>query len=382
MRLALFTDTYPPQVNGVAKTLGRLVWHLRARGDSVALVTPRVPGAQPPDVDLHLDPPSLAVPFYPELRLALPLVPAAAKRLRAFAPHVVHVATEFTLGWSGVNWAESNGVPLVSSFHTDFPAYLAGYGFGGLERRAWDYLRAFHDHSVRTFCPSHATLELLRSNRFHDRLSIWSRGVDAELFTPARRSAAVRQQLAPGADQILLYVGRLAPEKRIHVALDAFERLRTRTRRRVALVLVGDGPSADELRKRELQDVHFAGFLHGEALADAYAAGDVFLFPSDTETFGNVVLEAMSSGLPVVAADRGGVTDTVRSGVSGQQVPAGDVAAFAAAAQRLLEDDAERASLAAGARGEALRRSWGNILDGLRDAYAEAVADQAAIRAA
>jgi glycosyltransferase involved in cell wall biosynthesis len=128
--------------------------------------------------------------------------------------------------------------------------------------------------------------------------------------------------------------------------------------------------------------VHFAGFLHGEALADAYAAGDVFLFPSDTETFGNVVLEAMSSGLPVVAADRGGVTDTVRSGVSGQQVPAGDVAAFAAAAQRLLEDDAERASLAAGARGEALRRSWGNILDGLRDAYAEAVADQAVIRAA
>jgi glycosyltransferase involved in cell wall biosynthesis len=374
MRIALFADTFLPQVNGVARTLGRLVAFLRARGDAVALVAPRIPGLADERADLLVAPPSIPVPLYPELRLALPISPAAGRRLRAFAPDVVHVATEFTIGWSGVHWAGANGVPLVSSFHTDFPAYLAGYGFAGLERRAWGYLRAFHGHALRTFCPSQATLTQLAEHGFHDRLAIWSRGVDAELFSPVHRSDAVRARLAPGARHVLLYVGRLAPEKRIHVLMDAFEQIRARAPRPVALVLVGGGPEEHELRRRAAPDVYFTGYLEGTDLAAAYAAADVFVFPSDTETFGNVVLEAMASGVPVVAADRGGVTETVRPGTTGELARAGDAGAFAEATLALLHDSERRARMAQEARAAALVRSWTRVLDDLRGAYVEAAA--------
>lgn len=370
MRIALFSDTYLPQVNGVSRTLARLVAHLRSRGDEVALVSPRIDGNEAA-VHVHIELPSFPLPKYPELRLGLPMSRSLAKALTEFAPDVVHVATEFTAGWLGVNWAEANAVPLVSSFHTDYPAYLAGYGFAGLERAAWNYLRSFHEHAARTFCPSHATLAQLRAQGFHDRLAVWSRGVDATLFSPQRRCARVRAELAPGAERILLYVGRVAPEKRIDVAIDAYARIRARSDVPTALVVVGDGPATAALRGAPA--VRFTGYLHGDALADAYAAADVFLFPSDTETFGNVVLEAMASGLPVVCADRGGVTDSVRPGCNGLLAAAGDAGAFADATLRILEDDALRSVMAGAARSDAEARSWSAILDGLRAEYAASI---------
>jgi phosphatidylinositol alpha 1,6-mannosyltransferase len=372
MRIALFAETFAPQVNGVARTLARLLAHLRARGHEVALVTPRIAPHEAADAALHVRLPALPAPFYPELRLGRTLDRASGRRLAAFAPDLVHVTGEAFVGWSGRRWAGEQGVPLVTSFHTDIPTYLADYGFRGLERQAWAFLRRLHEHARLTFAPSGATLAQLRANGFHPRLRLWSRGVDASLFSPDRRAAQARERIAPGARSIVLYVGRLAAEKRIGVLLEAWERVRPMLPGRGTLVIVGEGPEGPALRARAGADVRFTGVLAGEALAEAYAAADLFVSPSDTETFGNTVLEALASGVPAVVADRGGVTEIVRHGENGLHAAAGDSRAFASAMLTLLGDEVLRARMAAASREAARGRSWESVLDGLIADYREA----------
>jgi glycosyltransferase involved in cell wall biosynthesis len=373
VRIALFTDTYPDDVNGVARTLARLVDHALERGHEVALVTTRVSEAPARGVSMHRQMPGIPVPMYPELQLARGIDRRGRARLHAFRPDVVHVATESTVGFSGRRWALRHGVPLVTSFHTNFPAYLHDYRMGALEPLLWRYLRWFHDRSLATFCPSRDTLETLRARGFHPRLRVWSRGVDTELFSPERRSEAVRNDIAPGADRILVYVGRLAAEKRVDFLMEAFGRIRERYGPGVALVFVGDGPAGERLRRSAPEGVHFTGYRTGVPLAEAFAAGDLFAFASDTETFGNVVLEALSSGVPAVVVDKGGVRETVHAGRTGVRVPVGNVDAFADACVTLLQDDAARAALSGGARAEAVSRSWDEILDGLLREYGAAI---------
>jgi glycosyltransferase involved in cell wall biosynthesis len=372
MRLALFTDTYPEDVNGVARTLGMLVAHAAARGHRIALVTPRVSEEGAEHAVAHRQLFGVPIPIYPDLQLARGVDGPGKRMLEEFDPELVHVATESTVGLSGRNWAVRNGVPLVTSFHTYFPLYLHDYRMGFLEPAVWRYLRWFHDRSLLTFCPSHDTLEALRAQEFHPRLRIWGRGVDTELFGPHRRRAEVRQAIAPGADRILVYVGRLAAEKRVEVVLDAFPRIREATGPGTALVFVGDGPAGARLRARAGEGVYFTGFLHGESLAEAYAAGDLFVFASDTETFGNVVLEAVASGVPAVVADQGGVRESAIPGRTGVRARPNDPEAFADACIELLRDDAAREALARGAREYALSRSWEAILDGLLQEWAAA----------
>lgn len=372
MRIAIFADTYPPTINGVARTLGRLVEHVAARGHDVFLAGPRVGAAVETRATYHHRAPGVPLPVYPELQILRFLDRAGKRALEAFAPDLVHVATEAPLGWSGRQWALRAGVPLVTSFHTNMPEYLAGYGFGRLEGALWRGFRAFHRPARLTFCPSSATLTELRTRGFHDRLRIWPRGVDADRFSPVRRSEALREQLAPGAEHVMVYVGRLAPEKRLDVLLDAWPLVRAALGERVALVLVGDGPLAPTLRATAPAGVSFTGYRTGVELAEAYAIGDVFVFPSDTETFGNVVAEALASGLPVVAPARGGVTDLVQPDVTGVLVPPRDAAAFATACIDLLRDPLRRLRLAHGARRLALGLDWAVILDGLLGHYEEA----------
>lgn len=375
MRVALFTDTFPQDVNGVARTLGMLVEHGAMRGHDFALVTPRVSPEPAAGAAAHRQLFGIPIPIYPDLQLARGLDREGKRMLRDFRPEVVHIATESTVGYSGRVWAARAGVPLVTSFHTNFPAYLHDYRMGPLEPLVWRYLRWFHRKSRVTFCPSQDTLETLQGQGFHPRLRIWSRGVDTELFRPDRRSPEVRGRLAPGADRILVYVGRLAAEKRVEVVLDAFLQVRERLGPGTALVFVGDGPAAGSLRARAPEGVHFTGFLRGVPLAEAYAASDLFVFASETETFGNVCLEALTSGVPAVVADKGGVKETVIPGRTGMRVTPGDPAAFAEACVHLLENEPERLRLAEGARQEALSRNWPSILDVVLDAYAAAGAN-------
>ncbi len=373
MKIALFTDTYLPTVNGVARTLGRLVGHALARGHEVAIVSTNVSRDPAPGTVFHHQLPGIPLPMYPELQVAR-LLDRKGKRLLAdFRPELVHVATESTVGWSGRGWARRNGVPLVSSFHTDFPAYLAGYGFGGLEKPIWRGLRAFHSAAKITFCPSAATRDQLRSRGFTHDVRIWSRGVDTDQFSPVWRREAVRRQMAPEAERILLYAGRLAPEKRLDVLMNAFPAVREALGPGVHLVLVGDGPWMEQLQAKQMEGVHFLGYRTGQALSDAYASADLFVFPSDTETFGNVVTEALASGLPVVAPEKGGVVDSVIPGRTGELVPPRDPAAFAEAVIRILSDEAYRLALAREARAFAEARTWPSILDRLLEDYREAV---------
>ncbi len=373
MRIALFTDTFAPTVNGVARTLGRLVRHVMDRGHEVGLVTTRVSPDPFPGVAFHHQLPGIPMPMYPELQVARFLDRRGRELLAEFSPDLVHIATESTVGWSGRGWARKTGTPLVSSFHTDFPAYLAGYGFGGLEGFVWRGLRAFHVTSQITFCPSSATRKLLRAHGFEHDIRIWSRGVDTTQFSPEYRRREVRETMAPGAEFILLYVGRLAPEKRLDVLMEAFDLVREVMGNRVALALVGDGPWMNRLKAQARAGVHFLGYRTGVPLAEAYAAGDVFAFPSDTETFGNVVTEALASGVPAVAPRKGGVVDSVIPDRTGFLVPPRDPRAFADALIRILYDDNLRRRLAAGARAFAEERSWSTILDGLLDDYMEAL---------
>ena len=409
LRIALFTDTWTPQVNGVSRTLERLVDHLRRSGHEVVVVSPRprakgkgggvahasenprggVPleatsrpslRASPPATlratcppTAHLSVPGVPLFLYPELLVTWTPGRSVRRKLEAFDPQVVHCATESVLGWWGRRWALRSGRPLVTSFHTNFPDYAAGYGLGFVRPLAWSLLRRFHAPAARTLCPSEATRADLRGRGFHDRVEVWSRGVDAEAFAPAYRSSQLREELAPGAETLLLYVGRLAPEKRLGLLLEAFVRLRERETGGVALVLVGDGPMRKELEARGEPDVHFAGYRTGAALAAAYASADVFAFPSDTETFGNVVVEAMASGLPVVGVDRGGVGDIIRDGETGFLVPPGDAVAFAAALAALVRDPGMSRQMGSCARRDAESRSWSRILDGVIQQYREAL---------
>ncbi len=376
MRVAIFTDTYPPQVNGVARTLARLVEHLVGAGHQVALVTTRGVGAAP----AATEPPftvrrsGVPVPVYPELLLPRWPTRSDRDRLEAFDPQVVHCATESVLGWWGRRWALQTGRPLVTSFHTNFPTYARGYGLGFAEGTAWRLLRRFHAPARCTLAPSRDTIDDLRGRGFHPRLVRWSRGVDRDRFSPSFRSAGTRRELAPGAEVILLYVGRLAPEKRLPLLLEAFARVRARATVEVGLALVGGGPMEASLRRNPPAGVHLGGYRTGADLSRAYASADLFAFPSDTETFGNVVLEAMASGLPVVGVDRGGVRDQVVPGETGFLTPPGEVEPFAHALVGLVEEPLLRARLGTRGREEAEGRSWPQILDGVVDVYREAAA--------
>lgn len=372
MRIALFTDTCSPTVNGVARALGLLVDHANAAGHEVALVSPDL-GSPHPGVAFQVTLPGVTLPFYRELKAARPWMAAAdAELLDAFNPDVVHVATEALVGSVGRRWARSRGVPLITSFCTNFPAYLSGYHMGVAEDACWSWLRRFHAAADLTVCPSRATKCDLAARGFHDRLKIWGRGVDADLFHPDRRDPALRESMAPGADIVFLYVGRIAPEKKVELLVEAFPSIRERSRRRVALVFVGGGPALESLRERAPEGVHFAGYQRGLDLAAHYASADAFLFPSDTETFGQVVTEALASGLPVVAPARGGVTDTVIPGDTGFLFAPGQANELADHAVRLADDDALRTGIAGRARRAARDRSWSAVFDTLFRDYAEA----------
>ncbi|MCX7791155.1 MAG: glycosyltransferase family 1 protein [Chloroflexaceae bacterium] len=363
MRIALITETFLPNVNGVVTTLCRLLEHLRSRGHEALLLAPE--GAPPEYAGAEIVPMrGMPLPAYPELRITPPQ-PGITARLRRFRPDLVHLAGTMALGVAGRHAARRLGAPLVGAYHTDFPAYSAHYGLGFLRDLAYSYLRWVHNSCVLTLCPSSATMADLRARGFR-RLRLWGRGVDTERFHPGRRSAAWRAAVGARPDErVLLYVGRLAPEKRLELLVEALPHL-ANTR----LVLVGDGPARPTLERRlSGAPAHFTGYLRGDDLATAYASADVFVFPSDTETFGQVIQEAMASGLPVVAARAGGAIDLVRPGETGALFTPGNVTDLCGRVREVLEAPDRVRAMGAAGRAAAERRSWGRVMDELLGHY-------------
>lgn len=366
MRIALVTDTYLPEVNGVTTVLAVMRDGLRQRGHAVLVVAPRYP-APGPDDDGVVRRPSIACPGYGQVRLASPMDGAATAALRDFAPDVVHVVTEGPLGSLGRRWARAAGRPVVTSFHTDFPRYFDRYLGAWAGAAARRYLRRFHGIARLVQTPSEATAAELRAMGL-PRVEVWGRGVDTALFHPARRSESRRQAMGASGRVLVLHVGRLAVEKDVDTLVAAFRDAHARLGDAAAFVVAGDGPKAAEVRAALPFAVH-RGFLPRPVLAELYADGDLFVFPSPTETCGLVALEAMASGLPVVAARAGGILENLRDGLNGVLVPAGDPAAFATEIARLVRDEDQRRALGQGARGFATGRGWNAELDRLVPLY-------------
>ncbi len=339
LRISVVTETYPPEVNGVAMTIGRLVDGLRARGHDVQLIRPRQHGGDRARREDRLDilPVSgFPIPFYRELRMGLPAIGLLTEQWRQKPPDVVHIVTEGPLGGSALDAARRLGLRVFSGFHTNFHSYSRHYGVGLLAHPIIAYLRRFHNRTDCTLVPTAELAAELRALGFAN-LRVLARGVDTRLFHPERRDPALRRSWGAGpADPVALYVGRLAAEKNLQVVLAAYEALRA-IRPTARLVLVGDGPLAARLRVRH-PEIVFPGARTGADLAAHYASADLFLFPSLTETFGNVTLEAMASGLAVVAFDYAAAHQHIIHGRSGLLAPRGDPAAFVAAARQLAEE--------------------------------------------
>jgi glycosyltransferase involved in cell wall biosynthesis len=366
MRLALFTDTFAPQLNGVSRTLDRLVQETRSRGGAVRVFTVTDPRVERPGRGAVYRSRSVACPFYPELRIALPMHAAIMRALDEFRPDLVHAATPFGIGVAGWRAARAARVPFVTSYHTNFSAYARYYRLSVLAEPGWRYLRWFHNAGRRTFCPTHAVQHELRTRGFR-RLAIWGRGVDLTRFAPAHRTRAVRLRLGVSDDTIVVaYVGRIAREKGLDALLTAIACLR-HLRSDVVFAFAGDGPYLEHCRRAAAGRVAFLGRLEGEALGAFYASSDIAVFPSSTDTFGNVLLESMASGLPVVAADCPTSREVV--GACGTFHAANDGAELANAILELVVNPARRRALGRAARLRAHQFSWRGVFDDLFGEY-------------
>ena len=318
LRLAVVTETWPPEVNGVAITLSRLVRGLCQRNHMVQLIRPRqgkqeVAQAQDDFSEILLK--GLPIPRYPQLKLGLP---AKNNLIRAWTlqrPDLVHIATEGPLGWSALQAARHLRLPVSSDFRTNFHNYSQHYGVGWLSKPILAYLRKFHNHTDCTMVPTRAMLQTLRERGFA-HLQVVARGVDTQQFSPERRDTALRQQWGAADDTlVLLSAGRLAAEKNLELVLSTYQTLRSQGCI-VRLVFAGDGPLRASLQK-QCPEAVFMGMCDHHALARIYASADMFLFPSLTETFGNVTLEALASGTPVLAFDTAAAAELVLAGRNG-----------------------------------------------------------------
>jgi glycosyltransferase involved in cell wall biosynthesis len=379
LRVAVVTETYPPEVNGVAVTLARVLEGLHARGHPVQLVRPRQDAKQAARTDPRFGEVlvrGLPIPRYPDLKMGLPARRALQRLWTAERPDVVHIVTEGPLGWSALRAARALDLPVVSDFRTNFHAYSRHYGVGWLRAPVMAYLRHFHNRTACTMVPTESLKNELAAAGLKG-LRVVARGVDAQRFSPLHRSAALRARW--GADDstcVALCVGRLAPEKNLGVVVAAFEAMREHEPR-TRLVLVGDGPERQRLANR-CPEAHFAGVRHGADLAAHYASADVFLFPSTTETYGNVVPEAMASGLAVVAYDHAAAGQLIRHRENGLLARCDDTLAFCRVARRIVGDWPLVRELGTEARATAGQLDWGRIVDAVEQAYLAAMAGREA----
>jgi glycosyltransferase involved in cell wall biosynthesis len=369
LRIAVVTETYPPEINGVARTVGLMVDELLARGHQIELIRPRQAsdGGRSPATNLNGFEERLTIGFpipkYPELQLGITRIGRLIKAWHERRPDVVHVVTEGPLGWSALLAARKLGIPVVSDFHTNFHDYSRHYGFGWISGLVVDYLRALHNRADRTFVPTHEMRDRLHALKFNG-LTVVGRGIDTRLFSPVKRSAELRRswQCDDNAP-VALYVGRLAPEKNLRLFVEAVREVRWH-RVDLRVVIVGDGPLGKRLRA-ENPDFHFAGMRSGEDLAAHYASADVFVFPSLSETFGNVTMEALASGLAVVAFDYAAAREHIVHGHNGLVAQCDDEIAFRRHTLRLASASQEVKKLRQRARQTAECLSWSKTFDDL-----------------
>ncbi|MDQ7734862.1 glycosyltransferase family 1 protein [Halomonas sp. SpR1] len=362
MRLCIVSETWSPDINGVAHTLSRLSYELNRQGVPVDVIRPRPRSAgNATAINRELQVQRFALPGYTDVQVGL-VRPATLRRFwRRYRPDIIYVATQGPLGWAARQVARQLNIPLVAGWHTNFDHYCEDYGVNWLASTTRRYLRYFHNGCDLTLVPTHQQAKALQRQGIRN-VHVLSRGLDGERFSPTHRDPALRKGWGVSEHQpVALYVGRLAAEKNLTLLHESFQAMRE-VRPDIAQVIVGDGP-ARALLEKALPDAHFTGFVGQESLARHYASADMFIFPSLSETWGNVVAEAMASGLAVVAYEHAASAELINSGHNGVTVPAGDSAAFQQAAVELCQHPADYARLGRVARLRALEQSWTSIAE-------------------
>ena len=373
LSIAFVTETFPPEVNGVAMTVGRLVGGLRARGHQVSVVRPRQ-GRGDAGSEHELALPGLPLPGYPGLKFGLPAGRRLVRQWRQQRPDIVHVVTEGPLGWSAVSVARKMGIPVTSGFHTNFDRYSVHYGLGWMRPAVAAYLRTLHRRTLATMVPTAALAAELAGEGLTG-VRVVGRGVDTDLYNPTRCSDRLREIWgAAGEGPVCLYVGRIAAEKNLALVRKTFAAIQV-WHPGAKMVWVGDGPSAKQLAI-DHPDHYFAGMRIGDDLAAHYASADLFLFPSLTETYGNVVAEAMASGLPVMAYRSAAAAELIVQQQNGMVASPGDERGYVEGALWLLEESARLSDMALAARQSMLPRSWGGVVETFESVAREAIDSQ------
>lgn len=371
VRILVVAESFLPHMNGVTNSVLRIVDHYTASGDDVAIIAPQWPRA---DTSLRTACgrrvkvrriPSVPLAGYPDVRIATTSAAALRRRITDFEPDVIHLASPTVLGGRAVVAAQKLGVPTVAVYQTDIPGYTARYGMPFLESASWQLLRDVHNRASLTLAPSTATRDQLVA-RGVERVHLWRRGVDTSLFSPSLRSERLRAKLAGPGERIVLYVGRLAPEKQVEDLKVIHDMPGVR------LVIVGEGPERDALR-RHMPRARFTGFRSGTDLATHLASADLFIHPGELETFGQTIQEAMASGLPVIAPRSGGPVDLVTPSRTGWLYTPGMLDELREAATDLLFDDAKRAAFGEAAVESVRKRTWPVLSEQLRGYYQQAI---------
>ncbi|QWG35695.1 glycosyltransferase family 1 protein [Bacillus mycoides] len=371
MRVAIFTDTFTPQVNGVAKTLERLTKYFQKENIAYSVFAPQHTAEDNFVTNVNKMRSIPLTILYPECRFAFP-TPRIKRELLAFKPDIIHIATPFNMGLCGLYYAKKLNIPVVGSYHTDFDAYLRYYKIEFLSNMLWNYLKWFHSHMQKNFVPSPETLHQLKKKGFQ-QLYIWGRGVDCTLFHPTYNKDLFRKKYNITAEYILSYVGRLAPEKDIDT-LQTLIQTTNKERDDIHWLIAGDGPLAKGLHENvQKTNVTFTGYLQGVDLAEAYASSDLMVFPSTTETFGNVVLESLACGTPVIGANSGGVKNIITDGKTGVLCEPKNEDSFLSSIYELLNNEEMRKQLSLDAHSYATTQSWDEISSDLLMHYDDVI---------
>ena len=370
MRIVYFTDTYYPEINGVANTLSRLHQYLDQNGIEHIFFAPEYQDEKPEKEVLRFR--GFQIPFSPNSRLAvtMPFHSEIKKRVLEFKPDIIHIVTEFTMGQEGLRIAKETGIPVVMSYHTNIEQYLEYFHAKLFEKPVRAYFQKFHSNAVLNLCPSRQTYRQLAAQGYQN-LDLWTRGVDTTLYSPQKRTGRWRELL--GKDKtICLYVGRLSFEKGIDYYLESIKQLnQTGAGENMIFAFAGDGPYRETLENCGIENVKLTGFVRGEMLASLYAEADIFVFPSGTETFGNVLLEAMASAVPCICTDEGGVTDFAEHGRNAYVVPYRDSDKLSDAILKVAQSPLLRERLSSGALHTAEGRNWDSVMDRLMQSYEE-----------
>ena len=371
MKIAIFTDTFLPQINGVTNTLNHLLSYLEKSDIEYIVFAPEDDSKEREVYNIER---FFSIKFflYPECRIAFPNSFRVNSILQDFNPDAIQLMSEFNVGLAGLKYGKKYNIPTISNYTTNFSQYLNYYKLDMLNDPVWNYMRWFHNQNDLTLCPSEEIKTLLKNNGIINT-SIFSRGIDLSKFNPNHKNYKFREEFNLNNKLVFLYVGRVAPEKDLDTLINSYNKIHNKYKEKIALIITGDGPYLDKCKNELPKDTIFIGFKKGDALSEIYASSDIFVFPSSTETFGNVVLEAMASGIPVIGADAGGVKNIITHRETGLKFKPKNSQELTLMMEELIEKRELREKLKAEALNMVSHKSWNKIFDNLLGNYEDII---------